>query len=62
MVSAYVHVVGAGHNDVTGEIVHVKVFDKHIMILNTVEAMNEIFDKRSALYSDRPRLPMLNEL
>ena len=45
-----------------GEIVHAKVLNKHVIILNTLEAVNEIFEKRSANYSDRPRMPMVKEL
>jgi hypothetical protein len=43
-------------------IVHAEVFGQHFIILNTLEACLDLLEKRSAIYSDRPRLPMINEL
>lgn len=45
-----------------GDLIHMKVLDKHILVINSLEAANELFDKRSAKYSDRPDLPMLVDL
>ena len=39
-----------------------KVLDKHVLILNSFEATNELFEKRSAKYSDKPHMPMLVDL
>ena len=39
-----------------------KALNRHIIILNTMEAVYEIFERRSAMYSDRPRMPMVKEL
>ncbi|KZV72773.1 cytochrome P450 [Peniophora sp. CONT] len=36
------------------EIVHFEVFGAHTIIVNTARAAYELFEKRSALYSDRP--------
>ncbi|KAJ7467798.1 cytochrome P450 [Mycena galericulata] len=44
------------------DIIHVNVAGTSIVVLSSMKAIREVFDKRSSLYSDRPRLPMLNEL
>ncbi|THH08950.1 hypothetical protein EW145_g2357 [Phellinidium pouzarii] len=45
-----------------GDIVRVTVLGRVIIFVNTMKAANDLFDKRSAIYSDRPRLPLLNEV
>ena len=45
-----------------GDIVHVKAFGKHFIIINSLEVVSDLLDKRSSKYSSRPRLPMVNEL
>ncbi|KAJ7036666.1 cytochrome P450, partial [Mycena alexandri] len=44
------------------DIIHLNVFGTSIVVLSSMEAVRELFDKRSSLYSDRPYMPMLNEL
>ncbi|KAJ6579966.1 cytochrome P450 [Mycena vulgaris] len=44
------------------DIIHVDAGGKSIVVLSSMEAIRDLFDRRSSLYSDRPRLPMLNEL
>ncbi|KAJ7483546.1 cytochrome P450 [Mycena latifolia] len=44
------------------DIIHLNVVGTSIVVLSSMEAVRDLFDKRSALYSDRPRLPMLVEL
>ena len=41
-----------------GDVLHLSVLGKSIVVLNTEEAAFELLDKRSAIYSDRPRFPM----
>ncbi|KZV68640.1 cytochrome P450 [Peniophora sp. CONT] len=43
-----------------GEIVHLQVLNKHIILLNSTEATNALLDKRSAIYSDRPHFPLFD--
>ncbi|KAJ7572229.1 cytochrome P450 [Mycena floridula] len=43
----------------TGPIVHFLVFNQHFIVPNTLEAANELLTRRSALYSDRPSIPMV---
>ncbi|KAJ7578073.1 cytochrome P450 [Mycena floridula] len=42
-----------------GPIVHFRVFNQHFIVPNTLEAANELLTRRSALYSDRPSIPMV---
>ncbi|KAF8510589.1 cytochrome P450 [Gautieria morchelliformis] len=45
-----------------GEIVHVNVFGKPMIFLNTMEVAQDLFERRSSIYSDRFEFPMLNGL
>lgn len=42
-----------------GNILHYRVYDKHFVILNSLEDSVELLEKRSGIYSDRPYMPML---
>lgn len=42
-----------------GPVVHLRVLYRHIVVLNTLEAVTDLLDRRSAIYSDRPRFHML---
>ncbi|KAJ6477480.1 cytochrome P450 [Mycena vulgaris] len=44
------------------EILHINVLGVPIVVISSVEMASDLFDKRSAIYSDRPRSTMLNEL
>ena len=41
---------------------HLSVFGKDLIILSTFEGARELMDKRSAIYSDRPRFVLLVEM
>ncbi|KAF7346528.1 O-methylsterigmatocystin oxidoreductase [Mycena sanguinolenta] len=43
-----------------GDIVHAQVFGQHILILNSTKVATELLEKRAAIYSDRPRIPMVS--
>ncbi|KZW01599.1 cytochrome P450 [Exidia glandulosa HHB12029] len=45
-----------------GPIVYLRVLTRRIVVVNTMHVAADLFDKRSNIYSDRPRFPMLNEL
>jgi len=45
-----------------GDLVHVEVLGRHILFLNSYRVVNDLFEKRSANYSDRNELPMINDL
>ncbi|KAJ7065498.1 cytochrome P450 [Mycena amicta] len=44
------------------DIIHLDVVGRSIIVLDSVEAIHELFERRSSIYSDRARLPMLGEL
>ncbi|EKM54990.1 uncharacterized protein PHACADRAFT_119876 [Phanerochaete carnosa HHB-10118-sp] len=44
------------------DILRLNVLGSNIIIVNSLEAANDLLDKRSAIYSDRPEMPMLNDL
>ncbi|KAF8074619.1 cytochrome P450 [Lyophyllum atratum] len=43
-----------------GDVVHLKVLGKSLIILNSVQIAIDLLDKRSHKYSDRPHLPITN--
>ncbi|EIW56878.1 cytochrome P450 [Trametes versicolor FP-101664 SS1] len=44
------------------DVVYFKIFRTSAIVLNTFETARDLLDKRSAIYSDRPRLVLLMEL
>ncbi|KAJ7627084.1 cytochrome P450 [Roridomyces roridus] len=44
------------------DIIHLNLAGTSIVVLSSVEATDALFEKRSSIYSHRPRLPMLVEL
>ncbi|KAM5540993.1 hypothetical protein V8D89_005304 [Ganoderma adspersum] len=44
------------------DIIQLSVFGSNIVVLDTLEAANELLDRRSTIYSGRPRMFMLTEL
>lgn len=46
--------------DFGSDVIHTDVLGTHLIILNSAKAANELFVKRSSLYSDRPRMLALN--
>ncbi|KAG1756031.1 cytochrome P450 [Suillus lakei] len=45
-----------------GDISHIEVLGRHIIVLNSVRTAMEMLDNKSTVYSDRPVLPMGGEL
>ena len=45
-----------------GSIIHLQVLGTHTIILNSAQATSDLMDKRAAIYSNRPRMPMSVEL
>ncbi|KAF8342442.1 cytochrome P450, partial [Amanita rubescens] len=39
------------------DIIHMSAFGKHIVVLHKMEDINELMEKRSAIYSNRPYIP-----
>ncbi|KAF8218550.1 cytochrome P450 [Tricholoma matsutake] len=44
------------------EIIHLNVAGTSLVVLDTSEATTELLERRSSIYSDRPRMPMAKEL
>jgi hypothetical protein len=42
-----------------GDLVHIKVFGQHIVFVNSIDIAEDLFEKRSSIYSDRFEAPML---
>lgn len=42
--------------DSLGDVIHLKVLGRDIIVLNSVQAATDLLEKRSGLYSDRPNL------
>ncbi|EIM84654.1 cytochrome P450 [Stereum hirsutum FP-91666 SS1] len=45
-----------------GDLVHIDVLGSNIFVVNSAKAANELFEKRSSKYSDRPSLTALTQL
>lgn len=39
-----------------GDVIHLKVLGRSIIVLNSVQAATDLLEKRSAQYSDRPSM------
>ncbi|KAJ7512616.1 cytochrome P450 [Mycena galericulata] len=44
------------------DIIHMNVLGTDILVVNSAQAASALFGQKSAIYSDRPRMPMLGEL
>ncbi|KAJ3555508.1 hypothetical protein NM688_g2539 [Phlebia brevispora] len=49
-------------NVIAGPIVHFHVFGRRFVLLNTLDVATDLFEKRSNIYSTKPRLVMAGEL
>ncbi|KIP12415.1 hypothetical protein PHLGIDRAFT_498342 [Phlebiopsis gigantea 11061_1 CR5-6] len=45
-----------------GDVIYIHIFGNPIVVLNSAEAVNDLFEKRSAIYSSRPVRTMINEV
>ncbi|KAF8513884.1 cytochrome P450 [Gautieria morchelliformis] len=45
-----------------GDLVYIKVFRQPIVIINSLDTAQDLFEKRSSVYSDRFEFPMINDL
>ncbi|KAJ7153311.1 cytochrome P450 [Mycena filopes] len=52
----------AWSKEYNSDILHLDLAGRSMIILSSTEAVEALLEKRSAIYSDRPRLPMLVEL
>lgn len=47
---------------ITGDVVHLKLLNQHVIVVSSMDAIADLFEKRGAIYSDRFRSTMLIEL
>lgn len=47
--------------DEYGDVTYLSALGNDLVILNSVQAANDLLDKRSLIYSDRPYIPMVQE-
>ncbi|EEB88889.1 hypothetical protein MPER_13085 [Moniliophthora perniciosa FA553] len=45
-----------------GDVMFIRIFSQPMVVLSTFEAAQELLEKRSAIYSDRPRFVLFSEL
>ena len=62
MPKEYPWITYAGWSKIYGDVIHLEALGKHFVVLNSAEAVNDLLEQRSAIYSDRPRMPMMVEL
>ncbi|KAF8908850.1 cytochrome P450 [Gymnopilus junonius] len=43
-----------------GDIMHLRIFGQHTVILNSIGVVRDLIERRSHIYSDRPDVPMVN--
>ncbi|PIL25684.1 cytochrome P450 [Ganoderma sinense ZZ0214-1] len=48
--------------ELRSDVIYVNLAGTPVIVVNSAEAAHELFEKKSSVYSDRVRLPMLNEL
>jgi len=53
---------GEMSRELDSDIIHLQVFGFHLIVCNSKGVADDLLDKRSSIYSDRPRLPMMVEL
>lgn len=54
--------LGIDHPSLESDIIHLGALGNSIIILNSFKAVNDLLEKRSAIYSSRPSTVMLGEL
>ncbi|KAF8904513.1 cytochrome P450 [Mucidula mucida] len=45
---------------VYGDLIHFRVFGMHMFLINSVQVAQDLFDKRSRVYSDRPEIAVMS--
>ena len=46
-------------SELTGDVVHLSIFSKHIVVLGSPQAIVDLLDHQSAVTSDRQQSPVL---
>ncbi|CAK5277831.1 unnamed protein product [Mycena citricolor] len=48
--------------ELNSDIIHLDMAGTHLIVLNSAQAVDDLLNKKSALYSDRPRFTMLHDI
>ncbi|KAL0945852.1 hypothetical protein HGRIS_012135 [Hohenbuehelia grisea] len=48
--------------ELKSDVIHIPVLGMNIVVLNSSQAVDDLLEKRSAIYASRPRMPMLVEV
>jgi len=48
--------------DFNSDVIYLNLSGTPVIVVNSTEAAHELFDRKSTLYSDRPKMTMLNDL
>lgn len=51
-----------GPRTIAGDVMHLSVLGRSIIVLSSASAISGLLDKRSIHYSDRPVIPMAGEM
>ena len=55
-----------GHSEVKlirlGDVIHLRIFTRDLIILSSFEGAQELLEKRSAIYSSRPRFVLCSDM
>jgi hypothetical protein len=54
--------VDRNNSEISGDMIHLNVLGQHFVILNSLELITDLFEKRSSNYSNRKQTTMLIEL
>lgn len=52
----------AGMAKTYGPLLHLQVFNKHLLVINDLSVADDLLSQRGSIYSDRPQFTMLGEL
>lgn len=55
----FTHILWPHNSFFVGDVIGFRGLGNSVVVLNSEQAARDLFDKRSATYSDRPRFPML---
>lgn len=62
MVPNISYMLNAMCSTLTGSVMRLTIPGTEILVLNTHEAVQDLFMKRSTIYSDRPRMVVIREV
>lgn len=46
--------------ELLGDVIHFRIFGQHTILLNSIEAVDDLLEKKSNIYSSRPHVEMID--